>query len=65
MEVQDLVCGMRFAAADAVANVEYADETYYFCAEGCRRMFERDPGRFLGRDLFVATRSSEAEGGGE
>jgi uncharacterized membrane protein YraQ (UPF0718 family) len=44
-EERDAVCGMR-TDADAPV-VEHGGRTYRFCSEGCRRRFERDPGRYL------------------
>lgn len=30
-------------------KTEYKGETYYFCAPGCKRLFERDPEKYLGK----------------
>ena len=27
---------------------EHEGQTYYFCAPGCKRVFERDPEKYLG-----------------
>jgi YHS domain-containing protein len=37
------------------ATSEYQGQTYYFCAPGCKRAFDRDPEEFL--------KSSEQSGG--
>lgn len=47
MKVRDPVCGMRIESEEAVATAEHENETYYFCAEGCRKAFEEDPERYL------------------
>jgi len=43
---KDPVCGMDIDEKKAVAKVVYKDQTYYFCAEACKRAFERDPEKF-------------------
>ena len=42
----DPVCGMTVAATDATPHAEHAGRTVYFCCDGCRATFERDPDRF-------------------
>jgi len=44
---KDVVCGMQVDPAKAAATSEYKGKTYYFCAPGCRRAFEADPGKYL------------------
>jgi len=43
----DPVCGMQVdpCATDLVA--EYKDRTFYFCAQGCRQAFEKDPDKYF------------------
>jgi xanthine dehydrogenase accessory factor len=43
----DPVCGMTVDPATAADRFEYEGVTYWFCASGCRRRFERDPAAFL------------------
>ena len=46
---KDLVCGMDVDEAEARAKgltAEYQGQTYYFCAPGCKRAFDRDPESF-------------------
>lgn len=43
----DPVCKMTVDPATAPAKSEHAGETYYFCAPGCKRAFDRDPAKFL------------------
>jgi len=45
--VVDPVCGMTVDPANARATSTYQGTTYYFCAPGCRRAFEKDPASFL------------------
>lgn len=47
MKATDPVCGMTVDTETAAAKMEYKGKTYYFCAEGCRKSFEKDPERYL------------------
>jgi xanthine dehydrogenase accessory factor len=46
-EVIDLVCGMTVQAVAANRPFEFEGTTYYFCAPGCRKAFEKDPDSFI------------------
>ena len=46
-EAIDPVCGMTVEIATARHKTEYAEQTYYFCAPGCKRSFEKDPEKYL------------------
>lgn len=46
--VKDVVCGMDIDSATAAAKSEYGGETYYFCAPGCKKDFDRDPKKYAG-----------------
>lgn len=43
----DPVCGMSVVKAKAKASYEYAGETYYFCCNGCKTAFARNPADYL------------------
>jgi xanthine dehydrogenase accessory factor len=43
----DPVCGMTVETATAADRFEYEGVTYWFCATGCRRRFERDPAAYV------------------
>lgn len=45
---KDPVCGMDVDPAEAAGTSEYKGQTYYFCAPGCKRQFDRDPERYVG-----------------
>lgn len=49
-EVIDPVCGMTVAAEQSNRPFEYEGTTYYFCAPGCRKAFEKDPSAFLSQE---------------
>jgi len=43
----DPVCKMKVDPSKAAAKSEYNGKTYYFCALGCKKMFDKNPGRYL------------------
>ena len=43
----DPVCGMTVEPATAADRFDHEGVTYWFCATGCRRRFERDPAAYL------------------
>nr|MBI3613714.1 heavy metal translocating P-type ATPase [Nitrospirota bacterium] len=45
----DPVCGMTVNEQTAPATTVHEGTAYYFCAPGCKRTFEADPGRILAR----------------
>lgn len=47
MTVKDLVCGMDVDTETAEWKTDYKGQTYYFCAPGCKRSFEREPEKYL------------------
>lgn len=47
LEALDPVCGMTVEIATASFTSEYAGKTYYFCAAGCKRSFDKEPGKFI------------------
>jgi len=44
---KDPVCGMDVDPKNAAAKSEYHGKTYYFCSLGCKKEFEKNPGKFL------------------
>ena len=45
--VIDPVCGMDVSIENAGFSVCYQGTSYYFCAEACRRAFEKNPKKYL------------------
>ncbi len=45
--IKDPVCGMTVNLQHAVVSIQYQGQTYYFCSQVCRSMFEHDPERYL------------------
>lgn len=46
----DPVCGMDVTPETAAATSEYNGKTYYFCAPGCKRSFDKDPEKYLNNE---------------
>jgi xanthine dehydrogenase accessory factor len=46
-EAFDPVCGMTVEIATAHFISEYHGKTYYFCAAGCKRSFDKDPNKYV------------------
>jgi len=46
-EALDPVCGMTVEIAAAHFISEYNGKTYYFCAAGCKRSFDKEPGKYV------------------
>ncbi|HVD20471.1 MAG TPA: YHS domain-containing protein [Nitrososphaera sp.] len=45
MAVIDPVCGIEMLQELAISH-EHHGKTYYFCCEGCRRIFTKKPGKY-------------------
>ena len=43
---KDPVCGMSVEAKPGTAQSSYQGKTYYFCSDGCKTTFDKDPGRY-------------------
>jgi YHS domain-containing protein len=44
---KDPVCGMDVEEQTAQHKSEYQGQTYYFCAAGCKRAFDKEPEKYL------------------
>jgi P-type Cu+ transporter len=47
--VTDPVCKMEIDPKTAAGKSDFDGKTYYFCSAGCKREFDKDPGRYLGK----------------
>jgi len=47
---KDPVCGMSVKPADARFKSEYRGKTYYFCSEGCKQKFDKEPAKYAAPD---------------
>ncbi len=46
-EIKDVVCGMMVDPKKTVYHSAYNHKHYYFCSEGCKKLFEENPGQFI------------------
>ncbi len=44
---KDPVCGMDVDPKTAAGQSEYQGKTYYFCAPGCKKAFDKEPGKYV------------------
>jgi YHS domain-containing protein len=44
---KDPVCGMDVDPKTAAAKSDYQGQTYYFCSQGCKQSFDKDPQKYL------------------
>ena len=51
VEARDPVCGMTVDVATAHFRSEYNGKTYYFCAAGCKRSFDKEPGNYVQTEI--------------
>jgi YHS domain-containing protein len=46
---RDPVCGMDVDPNNAAGQSEYQGKTYYFCSQGCKQDFDKEPERYVGQ----------------
>jgi YHS domain-containing protein len=47
--VKDPVCGMDVDSGTATGKSEYQGKTYYFCSSGCKKAFDKEPQKYVGK----------------
>lgn len=47
--IKDPVCGMDVTPESAAAKSEYKGKTYYFCSPGCKKAFDTNPEKYVGK----------------
>ena len=47
----DPVCGMTVDPKTAAGKSEYKGQTYYFCALSCKKDFDKEPEKYLGKKV--------------
>ena len=45
--VKDPVCGMEIKKETARGPAEHMGKAYYFCSDGCREKFEKEPMNYM------------------
>ena len=53
---KDPVCGMDVDERTAPATAEYQGTTYYFCAPGCKKVFEKEPEKYVSATQQASSR---------
>ena len=46
---KDVVCGMEIDEKKAAGKSEYKGQTYYFCSAGCKKTFDKEPEKYVGK----------------
>ncbi len=46
---KDPVCGMEVDEKKAAGKSEYQGQTYYFCSPGCKKSFDKEPEKYIGK----------------
>jgi len=46
----DPVCGMDVDPKQSAGQSQCQGQTYYFCSPGCKRAFDRDPHKYVGKE---------------
>ena len=46
---KDPVCGMDVDPKQAAGKSDYQGQTYYFCSAGCKKAFDKEPARYIGK----------------
>ena len=47
---KDPVCGMEVDEKKAAGKSEYNGQTYYFCSPGCKKSFDKEPEKYVGKE---------------
>lgn len=47
---RDPVCGMDVVPETAAGQSEYNGQVYYFCSLGCKKAFDENPEKYLGKE---------------
>ena len=53
LEARDPVCGMTVEIVTAHFTSDYNGKTYYFCAAGCKRSFDKEPGKYAQAEISL------------
>jgi YHS domain-containing protein len=49
LRAKDPVCGMEVEEKKAAGTSEYQGKTYYFCSLGCKKTFDKEPQKYVGK----------------
>jgi len=46
---KDPVCGMTVDEQWAAGKSEFRGQTFYFCSPGCKKAFDKEPEKYVGK----------------
>ncbi len=46
---KDPACGMTVDPKTAAGKSKYQGQTYYFCSPGCKKSFDKEPDKYVGK----------------
>ena len=46
---KDHICDMDVTPETAAGKSEYKGRTYYFCSLGCKKSFDKEPEKYIGK----------------
>ena len=49
MMTKDPICGMDVDPQKTPYNSTYHSKTYYFCSQGCKKSFDKEPQKYVGK----------------
>lgn len=58
---QDPVCKMTVDEKKAEAKSDYKGKTYYFCAKGCKEKFDKEPEKYVTKQLVFGKEESSRQ----
>ncbi|PKO16625.1 MAG: YHS domain-containing protein [Chloroflexi bacterium HGW-Chloroflexi-10] len=47
--VKDPICNMDVDPVSAAGKSDYLGKTYYFCSLGCKKAFDKEPQKYIGK----------------
>jgi Cu+-exporting ATPase len=57
---RDPVCGMEIEENDAAGKSDYDGKTYYFCCPSCKRIFDKEPAKYV-KNVLDSTHYSASD----
>ncbi len=57
---KDPVCAMQVDERTAAGSGTYQGQTYYFCSQSCKDLFDEDPGKYI-RETDILGRKIKLE----
>ncbi|HEX9657062.1 MAG TPA: YHS domain-containing protein [Bacteroidota bacterium] len=58
---RDVVCGMQIGPATAAGKSIYRGQTFFFCAPGCKKAFDKGPEPFVRKNESMKQHRTTAQ----